>query len=336
MNNWFSQSADIINLIKRDNKNIKVIATNGVENPAIIKECDEWYFEGKGSSSTAEEYVEYALNFCKEHDINLFMPMRHMIDISEHRDEFWNIGVTLVVPSEHNNMRVFNSKVETFDVLKDVVPESICEYRYATNVEEFKKAVKELQDNGVTDICFKYTNDIACRSFRKLNMENDSIEMFSRDLAREMSYENAVKILGSVDSFPEMMVMQYLDGDEVSCDCFRMGNENIVVPRIKRNKRIQDILNDKEIIDVCNKILDYTNYDAPCNIQFKMVDGSKPMLLEINTRMSGGVQIASWATDINIPSLVVRRFTGDGELNWNKDWKDTRMTVRENYDKERI
>ena len=48
----------------------------------------------------------------------------------------------------------------------------------------------------------------------------------------------------------------------------------------------------------------------PCNVQFKYHDG-KPYLLEVNTRMSGGVQLSCLAAEVNIPRLALERLMGN-------------------------
>lgn len=330
MNNWFSQSADIIRLLKESNPDFYIISTNGVENPAIQKESDEWYLEGKGKSSTEEEYIEYALDFCKKHKIDVLMPLRKMVEISKNREEFKRIGVTLVVPSEHKTMERFNSKIETYKMLNSVIPLSIPEYEVATNVMEFEQAVDKILDKG-KKVCFKCTEDIACRSFRAVDFNRSCIKELNEGSKRIIKYRDAIEMLSSVNKFKDIIVMELLEGNEVSCDCLRVQDKNIVIPRIKINTRIQEVSMHKELIDICNDILDYTNYDAPCNIQFKMKNGSNPMLLEVNTRMSGGVQIASWASKINLPSIAINKFIGRN-VSFNTSWEDVNMVTREKYD----
>lgn len=330
LNNWFSQSADIIRLIKERDDRYYVIATNEVFNPAIVAESDEWYQEDKSNKASEESYIEYALKFCKEHKINLLMPLRKMIEISKHREDFERIGVKLVVPSDHYIMDTLNNKVKTYELLKDKVKSCIPAYKVVTNVNEFRLAVDEILDTG-KKVCFKYAEDIACRSFRVIDMGSRTIESLSKEEKRTITYEDALKMLGSVKEFKEIIVMEFLEGKEVSCDCLRVDNKNIVIPRIKVNKRIQEVKRHKRLLELCNEILDVTNYDAPCNIQFKLVDGKEPMLLEVNTRMSGGVHIASWASKVNLPGIAIDRYTGK-KLEVNNDWKSTEVVRRECYD----
>ena len=50
--------------------------------------------------------------------------------------------------------------------------------------------------------------------------------------------------------------------------------------------------------------------DVPINIQFKG-DGEKYCLLEINPRMSGGLQLSCLATGINVPDIAVHQLLGE-------------------------
>ncbi len=52
--------------------------------------------------------------------------------------------------------------------------------------------------------------------------------------------------------------------------------------------------------------MDKVQLKFPCNIQFKIKEGI-PYLLEINTRMSGGLQMACLAADINIPNIALNK-----------------------------
>ena len=49
--------------------------------------------------------------------------------------------------------------------------------------------------------------------------------------------------------------------------------------------------------------------EFPCNIQFKL-EGDEPYLLEINTRMSGGLQMSCLAAGVNIPNIALNKLLG--------------------------
>lgn len=332
LNNWGSQAAEVIPLIKKSKSaNYHVISTTGVKNLAVMSEADEWYREAFNSKSAWEDYSNFALKFCDEHDIDIIMPVRKMLEFSEHRDMFEECGIKLLLPASHKLMCTLNDKVATYELLKAAVPECIPKYYKVNNVEEFKAAVETLRNEGC-EVCFKYVNDIASQSFRVITFEKRGIGELNAKNKHEIEYDTAIEILSSVESFKDMIVMEFLAGLEVSCDCLATPSGNIIIPRIKINTRIQEVKRQPQLIGFCDAILKATGYDSPCNIQFKYETGKVPKLLEINTRMSGGIHISEWATGINIPSIALAKLIGVDE-EWSNSWKKVQMVAREKYDK---
>ena len=94
-NHWFSTAYRLIELMKEnDNDQIYVIATNRQIDAVIQKVCDEWYQE---SPAVGEEYIQYCLDFCREHKIDAFIPRRNMVEVSRNIERFNAIGVKVMV-----------------------------------------------------------------------------------------------------------------------------------------------------------------------------------------------------------------------------------------------
>lgn len=94
MNHWFSTAYNIINLIREAIPYIEIIGSNEHPYSPIMNVCDEWYQEPvlKG-----EQYVSYCLDFCQQHGIDLFMPRREMVSISQYKDRFTAAGIRVMV-----------------------------------------------------------------------------------------------------------------------------------------------------------------------------------------------------------------------------------------------
>ena len=60
---------------------------------------------------------------------------------------------------------------------------------------------------------------------------------------------------------------------------------------------------------ICERIMKVMGLSVPMNIQLRMHKG-KPYLLEINPRMSGGLQLSCKATGINLPDIAVHQLLG--------------------------
>lgn len=335
MNNTGSQAADIINLLHEEN--IYVVYYGTSENAAVKQEADEYHIEKIFSVAKTDSYADYLIDLCNKHKIDVFIPFRRMEELSIYKDKFDNAGIKVMIPDNIDMFKKLNNKVETYQMLKEIIPEVIPEYYLAKNLEELKKVCSILKDKR--EVCMKYVTDIASNSFRIINFNKHTLKELEEKTPIEKSklshiidYDALIDILSKEPFRKDIIVMEYLPGKEISCDCLKTSKGNIIVPRKKETDKIQTIFQDPLIMKYCNKILDNIDYDTPCNIQFQMDSSGKPMLLEINTRMSGGVMIASWATGINIPLVAVNQVIGN-EFDLDMNWPNVQMVKRMSYDK---
>ena len=94
MNHWFSTAYNIVNLIKQDDPEFFVIGSNENVGSPIRTVCVEWYHEPTLKDDT---YVDYCVEFCREHHVDVFLPRRGMLDISKHIQRFASIGTKIMV-----------------------------------------------------------------------------------------------------------------------------------------------------------------------------------------------------------------------------------------------
>ena len=116
-NHWFSTSYGIIELMKKDSRqDVCVIGSNRQINSVIQKVCDEWYPD---SDSSGEEYVEFALEFCKAHKIDVFVPRFNMVEISRCKNRFAELGVKVLL-DDYEKISLLNDKAKTYALLKNL------------------------------------------------------------------------------------------------------------------------------------------------------------------------------------------------------------------------
>ena len=142
-------------------------------------------------------------------------------------------------------------------------------------------------------------------------------------LGMKVTLEAAKKVLSEYDFEIPVLLMPYLSGVEISVDCVATANGNLIIPRYKTSKRYSEIILSERIISMCDEIMNKLNANGdmnmPMNIQFKM-ENDKPYLLEINPRMSGGLQLSCKAIGINLPHIAMNELLGkeilgaDGEI----------------------
>jgi hypothetical protein len=315
-NHWFSTAYHIINLLRDDDEfDFTIIGTNHDGSCVYKTVCDEWETEPYFSKS--DDYIDFALEFCKRKRIDVFLPRRNMLAVSRRLTEFEKIGVNVLVERDYGLMSALNDKVKTYELFERYGIGSIPPYRIVKSTDEFEAAYRELKTDD-NRVCFKFASDEGAVSFRVV--DNKIEYNLAEPIGAKISYADAVLTLNRMTPFLPLLVMPYLPGEEISVDCLYMPDGNhIAIPRYKGWRRSEEIKYDDGIIGVSNRFMDTFKLQFPCNLQFKS-DKGVPYILEVNTRMSGGVQLSCMAAGVNIPSIAVNRLLGvEKTASYNKD-----------------
>lgn len=322
-NHWFSTSYNIIHLLKEDTHTcFYVIGSNQKKFSVIQNACDEWYEE---PALDGEDYVNYCLEFCKIHCIELFIPRRKMVDISKNIEQFRAIGVNIMV-DEYQYISILNNKAKAYELLKTCGHIQVPDFYVVNTVPEFQKAYDVLLKQ-YKKVCLKFVKDEGGMSFRIIENDIDQFEALCQYPDSQIAYKDLVGILSEKEKFKDMLVMPYLPDDEISVDCLMTEHGLIAIPRVKGSSRDEKVEFQEDVLKMCEEILSTIPLQCPCNIQFKILDGVK-YLLEINTRMSGGIQMSCLATGTNIPNIAAHKALGES-VKWSMDKKEKRVTYVE-------
>lgn len=310
-NHWFSSAYRIIELLKEGYKNSPyscyIIGTNDKEYCVYKEVCDEFYQEPIFEDE--DEYVNWALDFCKTNKISVFFPRRNMVAIARREEEFNELGVIVVLSANYETMELFNDKAKTYREINNRGLANVPDTAVVNNVETFKTAYKTVKEYNPNErIIFKYSVGEGATSFRVIDDKVADISVLDTGAGLKMTYEDAIKLLSSVDTFKDLMVMPYLKGPEISIDCLNLlgkdrENHFVGICRNKLGSRVTEVYQDEKLLEITKNIAEEFNLYGPFNIQFRM-HNSIPYLLEINTRMSGGTHL-SCMTGINLPYLAM-------------------------------
>ncbi len=314
LNHWFSTAYHIILLLKKDDPDFQIIGSNENAKSPIMTVCDEWYQE---PALKDEEYVDFCLQFCREHQISLFMPRRGALSVSKNARRFAEAGVK-VMTEEYAVMRALNHKDQAYTLFQREQIGIVPEHYVVTTAEQFLESYHTLEARW-KKVCFKFVRDEGGKSYRLIDNSRKGYSALFRKLTTRMPLDAVIDALSEREKFPPLMVMPYLSGDEVSVDCLKTDAGLIAVPRVKDTTRIEKIRYDPQILSFCKDLYTKIPLEQPCNIQFKYLDGV-PYILEVNTRMSGGVQMACEASGINIPNIAANKLLGI-----QKPWEDRRI-----------
>ena len=311
--NWFSSAFNLMEMIKKneDHRPIKIFGTHYKRMGYSII-CDEFHIRDKydeTDSTSVQKYILWAKTFCIKNHIDIFFPCKFHIPICEKQDEFLKeCGTKVVVPKDLALTTQLNSKLMTAILIEG---EEICtpapcwELNNISQVEEFRQTLKANNFN-CKKLCIKPDFGTGAHGFLVLDLPTD--------------YYKLDKIL--TDKKNPYIIMPYLEGNEVSIDCLKVDNGYITIPRSKNlTNRIQTIDHIESYLKVAEEMCKFLDLDCPFNLQFKRHEDFM-YLLEINTRMSGGVHL-DYLAGVNIPYLTIKRYLGE-KVNVS-DFKDIQV-----------
>lgn len=301
-NRWFSTAYHLIEKIKDNpnNERFTIYGTHPNTDAVYLQVCDHVEQEPDVSG---EIYLNWCLDFVQKHNIDIFIPRKENVLIAQNLDLFAAYGVKVLVCPDAELMEMMDNKRLMYENIQNKGIVAVPHYRVVTNVLDFIKAYNELSAYG--KVCFKPVIGEGASGFRVIDEKADDIESVFGGVSHKISLYRAIQLLSKMDTFPELMLLEYLDGYEYSIDCLAYNGELLsAVPRKKAGGRIRVLENNEELMQMAKAFVQ--EYDVPYifNIQVKYKDGI-PKLLEVNPRMSGGLHLTC-ASGVNYPYEAVR------------------------------
>jgi carbamoyl-phosphate synthase large subunit len=265
--------------------------------------------------ATEPSFAESVLALCRKRDIHIILPLvtKELIPLARHQKEFELAGARLLV-SPVSSLEIANDKSRLYQFLEwrgIAVPA----FRVVETVSQFKAALTELGYPG-KPVCFKPSVSNGSRGFRVVTEQVNELDLLFnyKPSSTFISGRDAIRILSS-GSFPELLVSEYLPGEEYSVDCLaKQGEAVLVLPRL-RKKMINGIsvegefIQQEAIITYCKQIIKELQLHGNIGIQVKGSETGAFLLLEINPRVQGTISAALGA-DINLPVLAVKQELG--------------------------
>jgi carbamoyl-phosphate synthase large subunit len=265
--------------------------------------------------ASEKNFIEALLAICRENNIHVVMPLvtRELIPLSEHLNEFELAGAKVLV-SSRESLEIANNKSRLYEFLGWRGLE-VPAYRIAETYDQFIRAVEEL-GYPKKPVCFKPSMSNGSRGFRIIDPDiNESKILFEEKPGSTfMVYEDALRILGK-GKFPELLVSEYLPGEEYSVDCLATHGETILAVPRSRTRMLNGIsvegefIHDENIIGYCKNIIHELRLHGNIGIQVRRSQHGKCLVLEINPRVQGTISAALGA-GVNLPLLAVRNELG--------------------------
>jgi hypothetical protein len=308
LNRTYAENAFFIGLLRenRDDVELEIHASHVDADSPVLRAADVSSLEPDGLSPAA--YVEFALDYCSRQGITLFVPRLHQQAVTARRADFAAVGTTVLSPPTAA-IELFSDKATAYERLAAVgLP--VPPWWRARNAAELLDAVERIEADGGLP-CLKPVTGAGGEGFRMLSRKPFSLARLAGAPSWSVPLDD---VLGALEQdgreHPvDWLVMPHLPGPEVSVDCLADPDGRLrgAVGRSKDGRRRGFTL-DPAYLGPTERLVETFGLSYLTNVQFRHHHGA-PVLLDINTRPSGGLHQLS-RCGVNFPWAAIQLALG--------------------------
>lgn len=297
-------------LRKNGEREIRIIGVDMSKDAGGKSMADIFYNVPPASDNN---FISVIKEICLKESVDIILPIvtRELMKFSCAKPDFYELGIKIAVMDE-KTLRIANDKGKLLSsLMKSNIPTP--NFLIAKTVEEIKAAFFKL---GYPEkaVCIKPTLGNGSRGVRVIDPTISKFDLFfnSKPNSMYISYEELISTLSEKENIPEILIMQYLPGDEYSVDILArngeirqiVGRHNFIVsssiPLGCTLEYREDAIN--QSIEICR----YLTLDGNIGIDFKYNEQGEPRIMEINPRLTATI-VAPAAAGINFPYLGIKQ-----------------------------
>ena len=295
-------------------RKVRLIGADMNDDKTMLQMCDAYYPVPRGDDPS---YIDTLLEICRRESVDVLIPIMsvELNALAESRSRFEEIG-TIVSVSNLEALRISNNKLNLFNYMKSLGIQC-ADFISINNIDELESAAYRM---GYPEkkVCIKATKGSGSRGFRILDDTKSRFEMFMHDkpTACFITLDEMKNVLAEAEVFPELMVMEYLPGNEYTVDlvadhgrvlysCCRksLGMENSIM--------LDGIVVDNEqALSICQVVTEKLGLDGNIGFDLKENESGIPLIMECNPRVTAGIPVFA-AAGVNLPYLNIKRLLGE-------------------------
>lgn len=295
-------------------RNIRLVGTDMSEDASILKMCDAAYQVPRGDDS---RYIDVLLDICRKESIDVLLPIMsvELPSLAENRSRFEELG-TKVSVSDSKALSIANNKRKLLQFLKQHgLP--CAEFYTAHSAEEVKEAAA-LLGYPKKRVCVKATEGSGSRGFRILDETVSRFDIFLHEKPTSglIRLQEFLSVLEEAAVFPELIVMEYLEGSEYSVDLLADHGKNLITCcrkslRMENSIMLEAIIVDApEVTELCEAAVEALELDGNIGFDLRERRDGTPMIMECNPRITAGVPYYALA-GVNLPYLCIKKLMGE-------------------------
>lgn len=320
-NHWFSSIYGVIEDIKKRMGNrVNIVVESKNRNHACRNVADVFLVEPDEMGD--DLYIERCLNICKQYEIKIFFPRDKAQLIARNKYRFEQLGVNVVI-EDADILNIIDNKVCTYEKLKNSYLDTFIPYYFSGGEDEKRMILSRIDRDR--NLCVKMASDEGGKSFRIIENGNtvtfNSLNDYRVNRISNAEAKSIVETAGA--KLNKLIFMEVLDTPEISVDCYASRKGFISICRRKEHGRVEKVYTDEALSKICYMISVIFKLEKPFNVQFRPIKGGDIhniqdlRLLEINTRLSGGVYFET-AIGLNLAQVYIEDTIGSKGYEYEK------------------
>lgn len=315
-NRMYGTGHQVIGMLRANpqHRPVHILGTHVDPDSPVLVACDEAHPEPEAD---ADEYVAWALRFAREHGVDVLVPRVHMAELADARAEF-EAGGTRLLCADAGTVRLFADKDAAYRAARELgVP--VPPYRIVDTAEDLRAAYERFAAVA-EDVVMKPVVASGGAGYRRLSDRRPRLADLDGPSRSTVHIDDACAAFAEAaaagESVPRRMVMPYLAGPEISVDVLaRPGGEVLAAVGRSRSRRRRLIVDDVPAREVAERLTGAARIGYLSNTQVRYWQApqdaaARPYLLEVNTRVSGGLFQTALA-GVNLPWAAIRLALGE-------------------------
>lgn len=295
-------------------RKIRIVGVDMSNDPSAKYIVDKFY---RVPAAEDKSYCDIILEICKKEHVDIYFPTisAEVTAISKRKEEFDSVGTKLSI-SNSFAIDIANNKLRTYEYLEKkgvLVPK----YYAIHTVQDFIDGCSKMGYPS-NPVCLKIVDNSGGRGVRIIDANRDRYQIFAHEKPNSFfaAYEDMLSILKSTEKLDEMMLVEYMPGNEYTVDLladhgkilYMAGRENVVsLMSIAQESIVTKI---DSAYETSEAIVEALNLDGNIGFDFMKNAEGVPILMDINPRITATVSVIA-AAGVNLPYLRVKQIMGE-------------------------
>jgi carbamoyl-phosphate synthase large subunit len=264
------------------------------------------------------EFMPYVMEVAQQKEVDVVYPVptAELEMFAAAESKFEAKGQRVVVSSQES-LAIANNRARLFKHAAEAGLTCAPAYHVVRSWDQLVSAASELGYPNQR-VCLKLPVGTGSIGFRILDSKINRLDLLLNALPSSTftSIDEIASVLQHANPFPQLIVMEYLPGEEYDVDVLASNGRSLcIIPR--RNERmcyglslLSRIDEHTAISQLSQQIVAMLGLSYVVNLSFKANSEGQPKLIEINPRIPGSI-IAATMAGVNMPYLAVKLALGE-------------------------